>query len=126
RAFQDARVYAALGRDRTRTLWRGGCEIPPVPLWRTGQFAWADRAAGRKKRLSHPARNPRCEANEACTRPGRAIAGMERGARLAPSMGSAMVAAFAAGARLRNGPARIRRHLRRRQGDRSESAPIVG
>ena len=45
-------------------------------------------------------------------RPRRAAAGLERGARPAAAVGPAMVAAHAADPRLRDRPARIRRHLR--------------
>ena len=45
------------------------------------------------------------------------LAGLERGARPAAAVGPAMVAAHAADPRLRDRPARIRRHLRRLRGD---------
>ncbi len=51
-------------------------------------------------------------------RAGGAIAGMERSARPAAALGSAMVAAHAANPCLRDRPARIRRYFRRRAGDR--------
>ena len=50
----------------------------------------------------------------------RAAAGLERGARPAAALGPAMVAAHAADPRLRDRPARIRRHLRRLAGDRRQ------
>ena len=46
------------------------------------------------------------------------LAGLERGARPAAPVRPAMVAAHAADPRLRDRPARIRRHLRRLEGDR--------
>ena len=52
--------------------------------------------------------------------PRHAATGLERGARSAPSVGPAVVAAHPTGARLRVGPARVRRHLRGIQGDRGQ------
>ncbi len=46
--------------------------------------------------------------------------GVERGARAAPAVGPAVVAADATGAGLRDRPARVRRHLRRLQGRRGQ------
>ena len=59
------------------------------------------------------------------TRPGaqRAAAGVERGARPAAAVGSAVVVADATGARVRDRPAGVRRHLRRLDGDRGEDRP---
>ena len=50
-------------------------------------------------------------------RPRRAIAGLERSARPAAAVGSAMVAAHAADPGLRDRPARLRRYFRRLDGD---------
>ena len=47
-------------------------------------------------------------------------AGVERGARPAPAVGPAVVAAHPAGAGLRDRPARVRRHLRRLAGRRGQ------
>ena len=47
-------------------------------------------------------------------------AGVERGARPAPPVGPAVVAAHAAGAGVRDRPARVRRHLRRLARDRGQ------
>ena len=67
---------------------------------------------------AHPARDAGGDAVEERARPRRAAAGLERGARPAAAVGPAMVAAHAADPRLRDRPARIRRHLRRLDGDR--------
>ena len=56
-------------------------------------------------------------------RPRRAAAGLERGARPAAPLGPAVVAAHAADPRLRDRPARVRRHLRRLDGDRHARSP---
>ena len=50
--------------------------------------------------------------SKSCPRPLDAAAGVERGARPAPPVGPAVVAAHPAGARVRDRPARVRRHLR--------------
>ena len=60
------------------------------------------------------------DAVEERARPRRTIAGLERGARPAAAVGPAMVAAHAADPRLRNRPARLRRHLRRLGRDRAQ------
>ena len=54
-------------------------------------------------------------AQQGCARPRRAAAGVERSARSAAPLGSAVVAARAADPRLRDRPARVRRHLRRQR-----------
>ena len=41
RAVQDARLRRAVGRDLPRALRHRGGEVPPVPLRRAGQLAWA-------------------------------------------------------------------------------------
>ena len=41
RAVQDARLRRALGRDLPRALRHRRGEVPPVPLRRAGQLAWA-------------------------------------------------------------------------------------
>ena len=55
-----------------------------------------------------------------------AAARVERGARLAATVGPAVVAAHPAGARVRDRPARVRRHLRRLEGDRGEDRRARG
>ena len=45
-------LWDEIGRDRYGVE---DAESAPLPLWRAGQFAGADRAASRKQRLSHPA-----------------------------------------------------------------------
>ena len=41
RDVQDARLRRSLGRDLPRPLRRDGREVPPLPLWRSGQLALA-------------------------------------------------------------------------------------
>ena len=91
-----------LGRDHARSLRRRRSEASPVPLWRAGEFAGADRAAAGEQRLSYSVRHAGRDTVEECARPRGAIAGVERGARPAASVGSAMVAAPAADRRLRD------------------------
>ena len=126
RNLQAARVRRSLGRDPPRTLRRHRSEAPPVPLWRAGQFARPDRAAAREQRLSHPVWHAGRDAVEERARPRRATSGLERGARPAAPLGPAMVAAPAADRRLRDRPARLRRHLRRLEGDRRQGRGAEG
>ncbi len=120
RNLQDARLRRSVGRDHARPLRHHRSEAPAVPLRRAGEFARPHRAASREQRRAHLARDAGGDAVEERTRPRRAIAGLERGARPAAAVGSAMVAAHAADPRLRDRPARLRRHFRRLQGDDRE------
>ena len=113
------RAFAELWDEITRE--RYGVDRPEaaaVPLRRAGQLARADRAAAGEQRLPHPDRDAGGDAVEERARARRAAAGLERGARPAAPVGPAMVAAHAADPRLRDRPARIRRHLRRLDRDR--------
>ncbi len=96
RALQDARFRGALGRDYARALWRRRSEAAAVSLRRAGEFARPDRAAAREQHCPHFDRDAGSDAVEECARAGGAIAGLERGARPAAPVGSAMVAAHAA------------------------------
>ena len=124
RAVQDARVLRAVGRDHARALRRDRPEAAAVPLRRAGELARPDRAAGREQRLPHPDRDAGRHAVEERARPRRAAAGLERGARPAAPVRPAMVAAHAADPRLRDRPARLRRHLRRLEGDRRQGRGV--
>ena len=117
---QDARLRRALGRDHPGALRRRGREDAPVPLRRAGQLARPDRGAAGEQRAAHRARDARRHALEERARPRPAAAGLERGPRPAAAVGPAVVAAPAAGARLRVRPARVRRHLRRLAGHRGQ------
>ena len=110
--LQDAGLHPAVGPHLPRALRRRGPQAPPLPLRRAGQLARADRAAAGEQRAAHRARVARRDAVEERPGPGHAAAGLERGARPAPALGPAVVAAHAAGPRLRVRPARVRRHLR--------------
>ena len=120
RAVQDARLLRAVGRDHARALRRDRPEAAAVPLRRAGELARPHRAAAGEQRLSHPDRDAGRDAVEERARPRRAAAGLERGARPAAAVRPAMVAAHAADPRLRDRPARLRRHLRRLEGDRRQ------
>ena len=96
-----------------RALRRRGPEAAPLPLRRAGQQPRPDRGAAGEQRPADRARDARRHAVQAGTRAQRAAAGVERGARPAAAVGSAVVVADATGARVRDRPARVRRHLRR-------------
>ena len=113
RAF--AELWDEITRERYGVTDR---QAAAVPLRRAGQFARADRAAAGEQRLAHPDRDAGGDAVEERARARRATAGLERGARPAAAVGPAMVAAHAADPRLRDRPARIRRHFRRLDRDR--------
>ncbi len=119
RTRQDARLRRAVGRDHPRALSHHRSRQAAVPLRRAGQLARPDRAAAGEQRLSHPDRDAVGGAVEGRARPRGAIAGVERGARPAAAVRSAMVAAAAADHGVRDRPARIRRHLRRQRRSRA-------
>ena len=100
------------------TVWGQGSSEAAVPIRRSGQFAWFDRAAAGKQCLSDPDRDVVGRAFKGCTRARRAVAGLERSARIAASVRPAMVASSAANHGVRNGSAGIRRYLQRKHGDR--------
>ena len=104
-------------RIGARALRRHRPEGPPLPLRRAGQLA--SGSPRRSPRTTCSASCSRCSASR-CRSDARArvdpAAGVERGARPAPPVGPAVVAAHPAGARVRDRPARVRRHLRRLEG----------
>ena len=115
RAFGE--LWDEITRDRYGV---SRSQAAAVPLRRAGEFARADRAAGREQRLPHPDRDAGGHALQGRARPRRAASRLERGARPAAPVRPAMVAAHAADPCLRDRPARIRRHLRRLEGDRRQ------
>ena len=110
---QDARLRAALGRDHPRALRRHRRQAAALPLRRAGQLARPHRGPAREQRAAHRARDARRHAVEGRPGPRGPAARLERGARPAPPVGPAVVAAHPAGARLRDRPARVRRPVRR-------------
>ena len=123
---QDARLHPALGRADEGALRRRGPQAPPVPLRRAGQLPGPDRGAAGEQRAADRAGDARGHAVPRRPRPRRAAAGLERGARPAAALGPAVVAAAAAGARLRDRPARVRGPVhrlgrRREEGRRARS-----
>ena len=102
-----------VGADRPGALRGHRRQGPPLPLRRAGQLARAHRGTAGEQRAAHRARDARRDAVEAGPGAVRAAAGVERSARPAPPVGSAVVVAHAAGAGVRDRPARVRRHLRR-------------
>ena len=116
-ARQAARDGPALGGDRPVALRRRGRALPEVPLRRAGELAGADRVAAGEQHHPDRARGARRDDRALGARPGAAAAGLERGARAAAAVGPAVVAADPADPRLRDGPARVPRHLRGFEGD---------
>ena len=115
------RAFTELWDEITRdALRRQRSEAAAVPLRRAGQLARADRAAAGEQRHPHPDRDAGGDALQERARARRAASGLERGARPAAAVGSAMVAAHAADPGLRNRPAGIWRHIRRLAGDRRQ------
>ena len=119
RSARCARSPSCGTRSRRERYGVDRSQAPAVPLRRAGQLARPDRAAAGEQRLPHPARDAGRDAVEERARPRRAAAGLERGARPAAALGPAVVAAHAADPRLRDRPARVRRHLRRLDRDRA-------
>ena len=117
---QDARVRRALGRDHPRALRRAGREDAPLPVRRPGELPRSDRGAAREQRPADRARDARRDALQERPGPRRPAACVERGPRPAAALGPAVVAAAAAGARLRVRPAGVRRHLRGLEGHRGQ------
>ena len=115
------RAFAELWDEITRE--RYGVTDPKQRLFRYGvqvnSLGLTEQQAG-EQRLPHPDRDAGGHAVEERARPRRAAAGLERGARPAAAVRPAMVAAHAADPRLRDRPARIRRHLRRLERDRRQ------
>ena len=119
------RAFAELWDEITAE--RYGVNDPKQRLFRYGvqvNSLGPDRAAAGEQRHPHPARDAGGDAVEERARARRAAAGLERGARPAAAVGPAMVAAHAADPRLRDRPARIRRHLRRLAGDRRQGREL--
>ena len=113
---QDAGIRPAVGRGHPRALRRHGREGPPLPLRGAGQLARPDRGAAGEQHPAHRAGDARRDAVEERPRACRAAARLERGARPAAPVGSAVEPAHAAGPRARDRPARVRGHLRRLTG----------
>ncbi len=111
---------AHVGPHLPRALRRRGSQAAPLPLRRPGQLARPDRGAAREQRAAHRPRDARGDPVEGRPGPRHPAAGVERGARAAPPVGPAVVAAHPAGAGLRDRPARVRRHLRGLQGHRGQ------
>ena len=116
-AREAARDGRAVGRARPRALRRRGPQAPPLPLRRAGQQPRPDRVPAREQRPADRARGARRHARPRRPRPRDPAPRLERGARPPPPVGPAVVAAHPAGARLRDRPARVPRHLRGLQGD---------
>ena len=115
-AREAARDGPAVGRARPRPLRRARREAPSLPLRRAGQLAGADRGAAREQRLPDRAGGAGGDARPGSTGPRDPAARLERGARPAAAVGSAVVPAPAADPRLRDRPARVPRHLRGLEG----------
>ena len=102
------RAFAALWDELTAQRYGvTDADGPPVPLRRAGQLARPHRGAAGEQRPAHRAGDARRDALPRRARPGGAAAGLERGARPAPAVGPAVVAADPAGARVRVGSAGV-------------------
>ena len=116
-ARQAPRDGPALGGARPRALRRGRPEAAALPLRRAGQLAGADRVPAREQHHPDRARGAGGDDGPRRARPRAPAAGVERGARPAAALGSAVVAADPADPGLRDRPARLPRHLRGLEGD---------
>ena len=122
--MQAPRVRAAVGPDHRGALRRHRREVAPVPLRRAGQLARTHRGAAGEQRAADRARDARRDPVARRPRPRGAAARVERGARPAPAVGPAVVAAHPAGAGVRDGSARVRGHLRGIDGRRGKTAEL--
>ena len=107
----------AVGADRPRALRRHRAEAAADALRRPGQQPRADRGPAGEQRPADRARGARGDAGPQRPRPRDPAPGLERGARPAAALGPAVEPADPAGARLRDRPARVPRHLRGLEGD---------
>ena len=108
------RAFVQLWDELTRERYGvHGRQAATVPVRRAGQLPRPDRGAAGEQRPAHRPGDARRDAVQGRPGAGRAAAGVERGAGPAPAVGPAVVAAHAAGARLRVRPARVRRPVRR-------------
>ncbi len=108
RDLQAPRDDRPVGPHRHRALRHHRSGASPLSLWGAGQLARAHREPAREQRAAHHPRDARGHAVETGAGPLDPAAGMERGARAASPVGSAMVVANATGARVRDRPARAR------------------
>ncbi len=117
---QDARLRRTVGPHHPRPLRRHRPACSSVPLRRAGQQSRPDRAAAREQHRAHPHRDAWRHVVARCPCPRRAVARLERGAGPAATVGPAVVAADAAGARTGDRPARVPRPVRRVDGHGGE------
>ena len=125
--LQAAGPGRAVGPDHRGALRRTGPEAASPPLRSAGELARADRGPTREQRPADRAGDAGRHLVQAGPRPERAVTGVERGARTADAVGSAVVVADATGAGLRDRPARVRGHSRReprRRGADSRAAAM--
>ena len=116
-AREAARDVRALGGDRARALRRHRTEAAADALRRPGQQPRADRGPAGEQRPADRARGAGGHAGAQRPRAGDPAAGLERGAGPAAAVGPAVEPADPAGARVRDRPARVPRHLRGLEGD---------
>ena len=115
------RAFVRLWDEITRE--RYGVEDEKMRRFRYGvqvNSPGPDRGAAGEQRAADRARDARRHAVQGRPRPRRTAAGVERGARPAPALGPAVVAAAAAGAGLRVRPAGVRRPVRGLEGRRGQ------
>ena len=117
RAFTE--LWDRIGLDRYGVT---GPQAAALPLRRAGEQPRAHRGPAREQRPAHRAGDAGRHPVQAGPGPLDPAAGLERGARAAPAVGSAVVVADATSAGLRDRPPRVRRHLRRLARDRGPHA----
>ena len=114
---QDARLHPALGPHRARALRGHRSEGAAVPLRRAGEQPRAHRGATREQRAAHRAGDAGRHAVAGLAGPLDPAPRVERGAGAPPTLGPAVGAADAAGARLRDRSPRVPRPVRGLEGD---------
>ena len=114
-----AELWDRIGRERYGVDRR---TRPALPVRRAGQLARPDRGPAGEQRAADRARDAGRHAVEAGAGALDPAAGVERGARAADAMGSAVVVADATGAGVRDRPARVRRPVRRVDGGGGEDS----
>ena len=116
-ARQAPRHGRDVGVDRPQPLRGDRAEVPAPPLRRPGQLPRPDRVPAREQRSPDRARSACGDHGPRRPCPGDPAAGLERGARPPPPLGSAVEPADPADPGQRDRPARVPRHLRGLEGD---------
>ena len=116
-AREAARDGPPVGGDRPRALRSRRRALPAFSLRRAGELARPHGGPAREQHHPHRARGAGGHDGPLGASAGTAASGLERGSRVAPVLGPAVVAAHPADPRLRDRPARVPGPLRRLEGD---------